>query len=280
MKILPIILAAGGIIMSTTTTLAQEPKLAHFSADRIAAELKDNDPIKHEKLELENGKLKVVGDGEGIGWFSDSQGPLLYQYVTGDFMIETEVSIHRKDGKAGLPKGHYSSAGLLVRNPASSHGKESWLMFNIGFQSQFYGRELKVTRPMNVPKEENPLYDIGMHSLSTLYLLPEESTEPMKLRVARVGKELRGYYFSAGQWNEQMPQQGMEVFGNGIDKPVSQFGNGHFRPNGMNLPEKVQAGIMVNPGISVPDFAPKRDGYALFSYVSIASISSFEEALK
>lgn len=72
----------------------------------------------------------------------------------------------------------------------------------------------------------------------------------------------------------------MEVFGNGIDKPVSQFGNGHFRPNGMNLPEKVQAGIMVNPGISVPDFAPKRDGYALFSYVSIASISSFEEALK
>ena len=265
--------------MSTSIGFADEPKAIRYSADILSASLEDNDPTKHEELTVEDGRLKVVGDGDGIGWFSDSQGPLLYKDVSGDFMIETEVSMHRKDGKEGLPGGNYSSAGLLVRAPGGSQGNESWLMFNIGFQNRFYGRELKVTRPMNIPKEENSLYDLGMHSLSTLYLLPEENTEPMKLRVARIGDELRSYYFSESQWHEQKPQQGMEVFGNGISEPVSEFGNGHFRPNGMNLPETVQAGIMVNAGIDGASFTPKRDGYALFSYVEIAPISSFDEAL-
>lgn len=262
--------------MTTIIAFADDTKPIRYSANNIITSLENNDPSKHEELTIENGRLKVIGDGEGIGWFSDSKGPLLYKDVTGNFMIETEVSIHRKDGQKSLPEGHYSSAGLLIRDSRGSQGQESWLMFNIGFQNQFYGRELKVTRPMNIPKEKNPLYDFGMHSLSTLYLLPEENTKPMKLRVARIGGELRSYYFSGGQWNEQKPQQGMEVFGNGISEQVSEFGNGHFRPNEMNLPETVQAGIMVNPGISIPDLGPKRDSYALFSYVEIAPISSFD----
>ncbi|MGR3617701.1 MAG: hypothetical protein ACU0BB_16910 [Paracoccaceae bacterium] len=261
--------------MTTTLAFADTTKAARYDASKILTSFEDNDPSKHEELIIEDGRLKVVGDGEGIGWFSDSQGPLLYKDVTGDFMIQTEVSMHRKDGEAGLPEGNFSSAGLLVRAPGGTQGNENWLMFNIGFQNRFYGRELKVTRPMDVPKEENPLYDVGFHSLSTLYLLPEENTEPMKLRVARIGDELRTYYFTAGKGHEQALQQGMEVFGNGINKPVSEFGNGQFRPNGMNLPETVQAGIMVNAGIDEASFAPKRDGYALFSYIEIAPISNF-----
>lgn len=273
------IIAAGGILMTNTIAFADETRALRYSADDMIASLEDNDPTKHEELMIEDGRLRVVGDGEGIGWFSDSQGPLLYKDVTGDFMIETEVSMHRKDGEEGLPEGNFSSAGLLVRAPGGTQGNENWLMFNIGFQNRFYGRELKVTRPMNIPKEENPMYDFGMHSLSTLYLLPEEDTGPMKLRVARINDELRAYYFTDGQWHEQALQQGMEVFGNGINEPVSEFGNGHFRPNGMNLPETVQAGILVNAGIDGTSLAPKRDGYALFSYVEIGPISNFEDAL-
>ncbi len=266
--------------MTTTLSFADETKSVRYDAESIVASLEDYDASKHEELTIEDGKLKIVAGGEGIGWFSDSQGPLLYKDVTGDFMIETEVSIHRKDGKPGLPEANYSSAGLLVRDPASTHGEASWLMFNIGFQNRFYGRELKVTRPMNIPKEENPFYDVGFHSLSTLYLLPEENTDPIKLRVARIGGELRGYYYSDGKWHEQKPQQGMEVLGNGIQAEVSEFGNGHFRPNGMNLPDTVQAGIIVNPGMDAADITNvKRDGYARFSYVEIAPIASFDEAL-
>lgn len=277
-KILTLITTAG-ILMSTTNTFAESPIAAHYKATAMTS-LEDNDKTKHEPLSIENGRLKVIGDGEGIGWFSDSQGPLLYKNITGNFVIETEVSIHRKDGKEGLPEGNFSSAGLLIRAPGGSLGEESWLMYNIGFQNRFYGRELKVTRPMNIPKEDNPMYDFGMHSLSTLYLLSEESTKAMKLRVARIGDEVRSYYYSNDQWNEQKPQQGMEVFGNGINQPVSEFGNGHFRPNKMNLPDTVQAGIIVNPGIDGINLAPKRDSYALFSYLNIAPIASFEEALK
>jgi len=279
MNNLSTLIAAGGLLITTTLAFANETKTIRYSADNMIALLQDNNPSKHEELAVEDGRLKVVGDGEGIGWFSDSQGALLYKDVTGDFMIETEVSMHRKDGEAGLPEGNFSSAGLLVRAPNGTQGNENWLMFNIGFQNRFYGRELKVTRPMDIPKEDNPLYDLGMHSLSTLYLLPEESTEPMKLRVARIGDELRSYYFSDGKWHEQKPQQGMEVFGNGINEVVSEFGNGHFRPNGMNLPDTVQAGIIVNAGIDGASFAPKRDGYALFSYVETAPISDFDDAL-
>jgi len=266
--------------MNTSVAGTNNSTVKHHSPKDIITTFKDNDTTKHEDLTIEGGKLKIVGSGEGMGWYSDSQGALLYKNMSGNFMIETEIAIRRKDQKAGLPEGNFSSAGLLIRNPDSSYGKESWLMYNIGFQNRFFGRELKVTRPMNISKEENPSYDAGLHSLSTLYLLPEESVEPMKLRVARIGNELRSFFFKDGKWHEQKPSQGMEVYGNGIGAPVSEFGNGHFRPNKMGLPKTVQAGIMVNPGIDVSNLSAKRDSYALFSYVDITVISNFSDALK
>lgn len=268
-----------GVLFSASVSYGNEEK--HFTPEQIIAVFKDNDPKKHEKLEIENKKLKVTAIGEGFGWYSDSKGPLLYETVEGDFLIETEVIIKRKDGKAGLPEANFSSAGLLIRDPGSSHGKEKWVMYNIGVQNKFYGLEAKATRPLGKHKDANTEYNYGLHSLSTLYLIPNKNTGAMKLRAARVGDELRFYFKENGRWIEAKVSEGFEMQGNGSTIPVSQFSKDLLRPNKLGFPGKLQVGLVVNPGMDASKpFIEKRDGYALFSYFSMRKIAGFEDAVK
>ncbi len=253
----------------------------HYTPEQIMTVLKDNDPKKHEKLVIEQKKLKVVAIGEGVGWYSDSKGPLLFDMVEGDFLIETEVAIKRKDGKAGLPEANFSSAGLLIRDPSSSHGKEKWVMYNIGFQKSFYGLEAKATRPLGKHKDANTDYGYGLHSLSTLYLIPNKNTGAIKLRAARVGEEVRFYFEENGRWVEAKVTKDFEMQGNGSTIPVSQFNKDELRPNKLGFPGKVQVGLVVNPGMDASNpFIEKRDGYALFSYFKVKKVTGFEDAVK
>ncbi|MEM8764230.1 MAG: hypothetical protein AAGD88_10490 [Bacteroidota bacterium] len=280
---LPNVLSISLFLLCVCLTNAQdcEPaELLLLEPKQIITTLQDNDKTKHQPLEIEEGRLKVIASGQGYGWFSDGKGPLLFELLNGDFMIETEVQIKRKNGKKGLPKGNYSSAGILIRNPNSTYAHETWLMYNVGVQKSFYGNEIKVTRPLGAHKKENTMYYLGMHSLSTLFLIPQAHTKRLKLRVAKIGDELRCYFNTGENWVEQKPDSKMELLGNGKKVPVSQFDESQFRPNELNLTGCLQVGLVVNPGYDVKNLRNiKRDGYALFSYYKRKAISDFSEAL-
>lgn len=228
-----------------TTSKAQDCQSTESATllqpEEILSTLQDLDETKHERLKVEDEKLKIIAAGQGYGWFSESKGPLLFELVGGDFLIETEVQIKRKNGKKGLPKGNYSSAGLLIRNPSSSRGNETWIMYNVGVQNTFYGNEIKVTRPLSGHQKENTMYYLGMHSLSTLFLIPQENKERLKMRMAKVGNEVRCYFKEGEQWREQKPDGKMEILGNGIKVPVHQFDETQFRPNKLEFEDCLQA---------------------------------------
>lgn len=250
-----------------------------FSAKEILAKLVDNDKSKHKPYIVENEKLKVIPDGKGIGWFSDSKGSFLYQELTDDFMIETSVKVKQKANN-NKQRAQFSSAGLLIRNPLSSPGKENWIMYNIGYQNSFYGREMKVTRPSNGFRFD-PMYFIGYRSLSTLYLIPALETGFVRLRMARISDEIRFYYFADNKWQEEKPTKGIEVMGNGIKYQVDQFNKQEFRPTNLSLPAKLQVGLITNPGMNTrKPWQKYRDSEMLFAYYSYKEIRSFTECLK
>jgi len=263
----------------------QNKQAVILSPSEILTSLQDFDATKHDGLVIEGDRLRVAANSDILGWFSDQKGPLLFEEVAGDFFIETEVEIKRKDGQDKLPEGNYNSAGLIIRDPSSSFGMETWIMYNVGVQNSFYGNEVKATIPLTVP-EDNPFYLAGLHSMSSLYLLPQQNQGSLQIRMARVGKEVRCYFKDFSSWVEQKPSDQMEVMGNGLSVPISQFNETEFRPSGLNLPDKVEVGLIANPGIdaSIQDLTDpnllKQDGYALFSYYRRQTISSFSEALE
>lgn len=250
-----------------------------WNGKEILSNFIDFDSSKHKPFTLDNNKLSIVPDGSGIGWFSDSNGTFLYKDVTGNFMIETEVEIRRIDNMPKYPKAQFSSGGLLIRNPHSKKYNENWLMYNIGYQNSFFGREIKATREANGFRLD-PTYFMGYKSLSTLYLIPTEGVTSTKIRIARVNNEIRCFHFCDEQWLEEVPTNQMEVMGNGVKYPVENFNDKKFRPNQLNLPDNVQVGIIANPGMNVKKpFLKYRDAYMLFSYVLIEKINGFEECI-
>ncbi|MEC9490954.1 MAG: hypothetical protein UMU04_08375 [Halanaerobiales bacterium] len=246
----------------------------------ILSKLVDNDKSRHQPYTLENDNLKVIPAGKGIGWFSDSKGAFLYQKLTGNFMVETSVKVQKKNSINHDQRAQFSSAGLLIRNPESGAGTESWVMYNIGYQNSFYGREIKVTRPSNGLRFD-PMYFIGYRSLSTLYLIPSKETGFARIRMARVGNQVRCYYCTADSWQEEKPVSEMEAMGNGLKYPVDQFNEQEFRPTNLLLPDKVQVGIISNPGMDTKrPWKKYRDSEMLFSDYAYKKINSFDECLE
>lgn len=251
-----------------------------WNPNEILTEFVDFDSEKHKSLKVEEKKLSIIPDGRGIGWFSDSKGTYLYKELTGNFMIETEVEVRRLDHKPYNPEAQFSSGGLLVRKPSSKNSHETWLMYNIGYQNSFYGREIKATRPSQGFRLD-PTYLMGYKSLSTLYLMPAADEKAVKLRMARINEEFRCYYHSNGQWHEEIPTKDMAVMGNGTQYPVENFNEETFRPNQLNFGDNVQVGIIANPGMNTKNpFVKFRDAYMSFSYVMIEKIDKFEECLQ
>lgn len=105
------------------------------------------------------------------GWFENGDGPLLFKEVTGNYVVEIDVSVHNRTSLATPPTMEYNSAGLLARDPASATAAENWLMYNIGYQAAFVGSEHKTT----------------VDGASTLVLTPGSSSG--RLRMCRVGND-------------------------------------------------------------------------------------------
>ncbi len=109
------------------------------------------------------------------GWYGDFSGPFLYKDLSGDFVVEVTVSADRVGSPGSPPTGLYNSAGLMVRDPASSSGSENWIIHNVGNQSLEVGlsSEGKTTTNSN----------------SVLDLTPVSGMTAGMLRICRVGSE-------------------------------------------------------------------------------------------
>ncbi len=67
------------------------------------------------------GQLQLTALGQSL-WFNDSQGPLLYKEVTGDFRVTAMVEIGRASDFTQIPTESVQLGGLMVRAPAPVPG--------------------------------------------------------------------------------------------------------------------------------------------------------------
>jgi hypothetical protein len=76
--------------------------------------------------------LEATMSGGGTTWFNDSEGPLVYKAVTGDFDVRTVLSTEDAGSPGDPPPTQYRLAGLLARDPASAAGARDWVHVALG----------------------------------------------------------------------------------------------------------------------------------------------------
>ena len=237
------------------------------------SELLELIPSLSKVSEVKNGLLNLRGVPERAGWYSDRSGPFVYRIVTGDFMVQTKARAVKAADGSTRPTGRFNSAGLLVRDASSSKGDMRWLMYNLGYQASFYGTEAKNTVPDIQKWHVQRL--AGFHSASTFWLtpLPENINEAV-LRICRIGNEFRFFKKlpSSDQWIEEAYQNSTQVNGNGVTKPTKGVvENGVIRFIRDDMPQTVQVGLIVNPGM------PPHDGIGQFTGIKFERIQSFNQ---
>ncbi|MEM9070650.1 MAG: hypothetical protein AAGE52_19240 [Myxococcota bacterium] len=138
-------------------------------------------------VEIADGSLQISFRAESPArnaWFGDDVGPALTQQVTGDFLVILEVDAHRVGAPDEAPTGEFNSAGLLVRDPASTRpGNQNWVMWNVGRQ----GDSNCGTGPRSVAVGSEGKTTVD--SRSTLCLNP--GTARGELALCRVGASVR-----------------------------------------------------------------------------------------
>ncbi|MCT4613427.1 MAG: hypothetical protein N4A49_00970 [Marinifilaceae bacterium] len=271
--------STNGINNKTKIMELEIMKTYDFSKESDLKLLIDNNSAKHTGAKVVNDNLEIYPvkvPGMRDGWFSDGESSLFYTEVSGNFMIETEATVFRLDGTDALPKGEFTSAGLIVKKPNAKLGEASWIMYNIGFQRGLWARELKVTHPSVNPKMILP--DWETLSLSTLKLIPAENELKFaKLRIAKIGTETRAYYQDRnGNWVQESPKNVTETSGFGTDVPIEGFNENELNPKNYGLENIVHAGIITNPGTRITE----SDGGGRFKGLTIYKINSFDDALK
>lgn len=115
-------------------------------------------------------------------WVDDLEALYLYKPVTGNFVATMRVRVTGTETE--VPQANWTLSGILVRDPASGHGRENWIAFRTGNVNGAWTYERKTTRA----------------SRSQLVLDPSPSGW-VELRIARVGA--RFYLFkrsAAGRW--------------------------------------------------------------------------------
>ncbi len=130
----------------------------------------------HELLDIDTtvpGKLTIVPLVSS--WYQDDMATFLYKQVTGDFLVEVDAAAFQKGTESAPPTELFNSAGLLIRDPASTLADQHWLMYNIGRQEQFIGVEGKAT----------------VSSQSELVLIPTDGAHAGRLRLCRIGDAVR-----------------------------------------------------------------------------------------
>lgn len=199
--------------------------------------LTDLFPALHDVATVQSGKLAISPIvAQHTHWYSDSHGPMVYRSVTGDFMVETDVTVGRRSDIGLAPRGTFSAGGVVVRDPASSApGSEAWVMYNIGMQTGVAAREAKSTRSG------------AAESLSTLYLVETGGVLTAKLRVCRLGTSVHFFHRMPGEstFVEEAFGVTTSAQGNGASQPTpGVVPGGVIRFVRPDLPSTVQVGLV------------------------------------
>jgi hypothetical protein len=164
-----------------------------------------------------------------ISWWVDAHEALyVWKPVGGDFVVTARVHVTGKQTEQ--PDSDWTLSGILVRDPASTHERESWVSLRTGFVHGDWVYERKTT--------------VGSHSVLVLSSSHEGWVD---LRIARVGSRfflLRRN--AAGKWSlfwtyarPDLPktlQVGLDAF-TGFEAPhgdlVAHVDWFHFAPTGV-----------------------------------------------
>lgn len=199
-------------------------------------------------------------------WYSDDRGAVVTRDITGDFVAEIDVQVGRADDITQPPRGQFSAGGFLLRDPRSrTPGGESWIMYNLGFQTTVPAREVKTTRPGMIP------------SLSTLYLMPSGGVLRGRLRVCRLGDTFRFYHQLSNEAAliEEAYGNGTTPLGNGAAAPTpGVVPGGVIRFVRPDLPATLQFGLMAG------NYEAPYETEARFDYVRFAAASAPDDCVR
>lgn len=179
----------------------------------------DNGP--HESIDVgrtRDGWL-TVRPRPNHAWYNEGMGPMLHRAVAGDFLVETRVQTHSANNPGTPPSAHYNSAGLIVRDPASTQGRQNWVVTNVGRQDPHTGTEVKTTTD----------------SRSVLELQPGPAEA--RLRLARLGDTIYAL--------RRFPDDDAWTLIRTYDRP--------------DLPDTVQVGLMCNGWTGDADLVAQYD---------------------
>jgi hypothetical protein len=206
-------------------------------------------------------------------WYSDTSGTLLYSYVRGNFMAETKLTSNLRSDIKARSNSRFTSAGLAVRDPASTAGKMRWVAYDFGFQDSYFGTEVKTTQNSNGFSIDTLL---GNSSLSTWFLNPVKgSGNEAKMRICRVGSELRFFVYPLGAatWQEEINSASTKREGSSELVPGLKE-NSPLRLQRVDLPETVQVGIISN------NINLDATGESRYDYLRFTRINNFDSCIK
>jgi hypothetical protein len=203
-------------------------------------------------------------------WYSDTSGAMLHTHISGDFMVETKVTSNLRSDIKKQADSRYTSAGLVVRDPESTAGKMRWMVFNLGSQDGFFGTEIKTTTDGAGGFSLDALS--GNSSNSTWFSNKiEGSSNEAKLRICRVGPELRFLIFPTGETNWREETLNSSTVRAGVEGHIPGLNaTGPMRFQRADLPALLQVGLMAN------DIGNAATGEARFDYIRFSRINSFD----
>lgn len=129
-------------------------------------------------ISVVNGRLRIEPTASGPAniWYQDTEGPLVYRAVTGDFTVTAHVRAVNSSNSSQPPQQPYRLGGINVRNPtATGPGQKEYVHVAVG------GGDASV--PVAV-EDKNTLF-----SQSEFYFHPLPTAEA-ELRITRVGSLL------------------------------------------------------------------------------------------
>lgn len=213
-----------------------------FCAWRVRHEI-EGTPSQIRSIDItqfEQGFLTVIP--ETSGWYGDFDGPFLYKEIEGDFIVEVSVTASSLADPAAPPTLPFSSAGLLIRDPASVPGAQSWVMWDLGRQIESLGAEAKTTR----------------NSGSQLYIYDGYASGV--LRICRRGEEV--------DLALRNPEDGTFDIMHSFARP--------------DLPANLQVGVVTtawNGTGSTPDFDVEPDLIGRWDYFRVRPIAASDDCL-
>jgi hypothetical protein len=209
--------------------------------DWFIRDVEEGTPAQYTTLDFDDtnaGSMTVIPTTSG--WYADYDGPFVYKMVSGDFMIETQVTVTGLADPDGPPTQTYNSGGIMLRNPANEDGGEDWVLHNTGYQEFGVASEAKYTHDSN-------------SFLTTL-----DGTNTGLLRICRFGGDIAVVRY--------------------LDGDAGWVDTEEAFPD--DLPDEVQAGMAVTAWNSTgndPAFDEDPDMIAIWHYVAFYEIDDMSQ---